>query len=602
MKAAIAIFFALVAGGSFAQQYTDAGQLPALIRQADECYQRDDFSGAAVLYMRALRLAEKANDSSAIFRAVFQSGAIQARNGKPMQAIDYMNRALLLAERLDDKTALSNCYMALGAIYISLKKFPEAQTNLDRALKVAESAGDSVSMELCINNLGVLSRNKGNSAEAKRYYERAAQLAAGRGDKKGMIAGYVNVGGCYLRMNEPVKALELYHEAERLTGETNSLQLKQQVSEALAEAYAHQHNYEKALSYYKKQSLLKDSLFNIASNAKIEELNSLYQAEKKLKEIIQLKSDNQEKEMQLSESRNELDKRTFILALLAIVLALAAVFGFVLFRQYRLKERINASLARKNREISEQKQQLEENLAYTRRLQEALQHDLNHYMQLALGKQMNPHFIFNSLNSIQSFILQNDKLSASLYLSRFSELMRKVLQNSQHEFITIEEELGTLQLYVELEQKRFGNRFDFSVKVEEDINPRYFLVPPLMLQPYIENAIWHGLMHKEGAGSLELVLKKEKETIIFSVTDNGVGREEAARRKQVKDSSRESLGTKITARRLELISFLNNTNIKVNYTDLKDERGNGAGTRVTIVVPVMSAFRQKNIPDESSNN
>ncbi len=214
-----------------------------------------------------------------------------------------------------------------------------------------------------------------------------------------------------------------------------------------------------------------------------------------------------------------------------------------------------------------------------------LKSQLNNYMQKALRKQMNPHFIFNSLNSIQYYILQNDKLSSNKYLAKFARLMRIVLDNSHHQLITLQEELDALNLYIEIESLRFKDKFEYSIVVDENLNINEYKILPLLIQPYVENAIWHGLMHKEGTGILTVDLQLKENIIICTISDNGIGREKAFEIKNKKNQSYESHGTKITSDRLKLINTLNNTELKISYFDLKDESGNAIGTKVEIAIP-----------------
>jgi len=217
----------------------------------------------------------------------------------------------------------------------------------------------------------------------------------------------------------------------------------------------------------------------------------------------------------------------------------------------------------------------------------ALRLKLNKYMQQALSQQMNPHFIFNSLNSIQYYILQNDRLASNKYLSKFASLMRIILDNSQHQLIPLKDELNALNLYIELEAMRFKEKFQFSITVDEKLDTSINKIPPLLIQPYVENAIWHGLMHKEDNGILEVGLRLKDNVIICTITDNGIGREKAAEIKNKKIQTYKSRGTKITGDRLNLINTLNNMKMQINYFDLKDNSGNASGTKVEITIPLI---------------
>ncbi len=253
----------------------------------------------------------------------------------------------------------------------------------------------------------------------------------------------------------------------------------------------------------------------------------------------------------------------------------------------KIVEEQNEELNKQNKEITIQRDKLVENLKYTEKLQETLKNDLSHYMLISFRKLMNPHFIFNSLNSIQSFILQNDKLKASLYLSKFSGLVRKVLEQSQQEYISLNDELATLSIYIELESERFVGRFSSLINIEPNIVTERYLVPPLIFQPFVENAIWHGLMAKEGEGQLSIDIKLSNEYLLCTVEDNGVGRE-ASTINNKKRKRGESFGIKATDQRLKILNSLNKTDMVVKYTDLKDDEGNAMGTRVEFFLPCLN--------------
>lgn len=203
----------------------------------------------------------------------------------------------------------------------------------------------------------------------------------------------------------------------------------------------------------------------------------------------------------------------------------------------------------------------------------------------ALRAQMNPHFLFNSLNSINRYIVKNEPKLASEYLTKFSRLMRLVLNNSKQQVVPLQDELDALNLYVELEALRFNNRFELDSRVELDADANTVMVPPMLLQPYVENAIWHGLMHKkEGVPKLRLHVLKRNRELRFEVEDNGVGREQSALLRSKRATDQPSHGTSITRERLELVERMHGLKTAVHYTDLKDLGHRAAGTRVTITI------------------
>lgn len=195
---------------------------------------------------------------------------------------------------------------------------------------------------------------------------------------------------------------------------------------------------------------------------------------------------------------------------------------------------------------------------------------------------MNPHFIFNCLSSINRFIFKNDNKAASDYLTKFSRLIRMVLINSQKRLIPLEDELEMLRLYLDMERLRFKNGFDYSITTNNTIDAGAIFIPPLLLQPFCENAIWHGLMHKEGQGHLHISITDDQNVLHCIIADDGVGREKAAMYKSKSAEKEKSLGLKITSARLTLLNGGQSSGTAYSIEDLIDDEGSVAGTKVNL--------------------
>ena len=207
----------------------------------------------------------------------------------------------------------------------------------------------------------------------------------------------------------------------------------------------------------------------------------------------------------------------------------------------------------------------------------------------ALLAQMNPHFLFNSLNSIDSYIIRSESKKASEYLNNFARLIRLILQNSRSNHISLKDELEALDLYLQMERLRFMDKFEYEIKVEKGADAASTIIPPMLIQPYVENAIWHGLMHKKDGtvGKVEILISRENGNLKCIVKDNGIGREKAEEIKAQKPGNRKrSMGMQITSDRIEMINKLYNANTRVKITDMKDENGKATGTMVELVIPV----------------
>lgn len=205
----------------------------------------------------------------------------------------------------------------------------------------------------------------------------------------------------------------------------------------------------------------------------------------------------------------------------------------------------------------------------------------------ALRAQMNPHFIFNSLNSINKYILKSDHITASRYLTRFAKLIRLILDNSDSKEVALSDELEALNLYIEMESMRFTNKFTYSIVVDDNVSADTLQVPPLIIQPYVENAIWHGLLHKAADGKLLVSVKKTNENMIqCTIEDNGVGRNKAMELKSKSANSNKSLGMKLTEERLNMLNQNTSLNASIEIIDLYDDQGQGAGTKVIVTIPI----------------
>jgi sensor histidine kinase YesM len=204
----------------------------------------------------------------------------------------------------------------------------------------------------------------------------------------------------------------------------------------------------------------------------------------------------------------------------------------------------------------------------------------------ALKAQMNPHFIFNCMNSINSYILENDKKKASDYLTKFSTLIRLILENSDKQKINLDDELAMLKTYLQLEQNRLDNKFDYHIDVDASIKTTAFEIPPLILQPFIENAVWHGVVHKTERGKINISIRKEPNRLICIIEDNGIGRTKAGLLREQQLIKHQSMGMKVTEDRIRILNQLNLERPSVNITDLFTESNEPSGTRVEIVIPV----------------
>jgi len=252
-------------------------------------------------------------------------------------------------------------------------------------------------------------------------------------------------------------------------------------------------------------------------------------------------------------------------------------------KNYNLE--LETALQQRTSELQQQSQLLE--TQKIKQIETEFEQKIAETEMIALRAQMNPHFIFNCLNSIKLYTLENDSQTASEYLTKFSQLIRLVLENSRSEKVTLQKELETLKLYIELEAMRFKDKVNYQINVVPHIDQQYIEIPPLLLQPYVENAIWHGLMHKKHGGNIVIDVSQPSEHLLYiEITDDGVGRELAATYKSKSATQQKSFGLKMTSERIHIINQLYQMNAAVKIKDLKDCMNNATGTKVIIQIPV----------------
>jgi sensor histidine kinase YesM len=253
--------------------------------------------------------------------------------------------------------------------------------------------------------------------------------------------------------------------------------------------------------------------------------------------------------------------------------------------QQTYARQLERELEARTRQVQAQGKELERQ--HIRQLEQSFEQQLAEIQMMALRAQMNPHFIFNCLNSIQLYTTSNDAAKASDYLNRFSQLIRLVLENSRSERVTLANEMEALRLYLEMEAMRFKDKLRFTIEMDTNLDSDLIEIPPLLLQPYVENAIWHGLMHKPEGGMVGVKVEPMSEDYLrITIADNGIGRAKATELKSLSATRHKSFGMKVTGERISLINRLYQTHTKVQVHDLTDAQGNAAGTEVVLEIPI----------------
>jgi tetratricopeptide (TPR) repeat protein len=393
-------------------------------------------------------------------------------------------------------------------------------------------------------------------------------------------------GQAYAGIKNYKTALKYAREASSLAEKNDIRPYLIDSYELLSKVYHHLGKNDSAYRYLLQYTTLKDSILNRQFIWRLNNYKRAAEDAKKEARIGFLDRDNKIKEQQLKQE--SLLKWLFLAAMASLIL-----IGISIFRTLHLKRK-NEKLQRQHleNELTAQQKELAIQRLESEKKQTELQRQTIELEIQALRAQMNPHFIFNCLSSINRFILKNEGKTASDYLTRFSRLIRMVLINSQKAMISLDDELQMLRLYLDMERLRFKNSFDYNIITTNNIDTSALVIPPLLLQPFCENAIWHGLMHKEGQGQLSIALSIEDNILHCIITDNGVGREKAAELKSKSAEKEKSLGLKITTERLALLNQEKGVRTSYAIEDIMDEAVNISGTKVILKIRYKEAVEE----------
>ncbi len=375
----------------------------------------------------------------------------------------------------------------------------------------------------------------------------------------------IDISKTYAAIQKDKEEMAYGREGLDLALRSQSKQYIRDAYQIFYEIYHRNNNSDSAFTYYQKYIAQKEIVANDLVKGKFAAYNYNQQ--------INLL--NKEKQLQQQQLKQSTQQKQFLIIGLVILFILA----FVIFRNISLKRKNEAN----RREIAESELQLQK--LESEKTKAELHQQASELEMQALRAQMNPHFIFNSLNAINRFILQNNRAQASEYLTKFSKLVRMILQNSQASSISLENELDSLKLYLELESLRFENHFNYKIVVSDEVDADALKVPPLIIQPYVENAIWHGLMHKEEKGNLEIEITEGSNYLLFKIKDDGIGRKQAATLASKSATRHKSMGMQITANRIEMLQHEKSTSDTITITDLILPDGSPGGTEVLIKIP-----------------
>lgn len=577
---------------SLSEKLQDTANIEKTLRNTGYLFlEMGELHKANSYFERDLKIAIASGDSNNIVRGLENKGIVNVKTGDQEKAVECFIAALKIAEEQKNKKRQVSLLINLAAAFGEFEKIEKARHYLELAIPVAEEIKDLYSLSTIYINMGNYYKNKNHPDSALLYYSQARQILEETRRAHSLVFCYMNIGEIYSLKDDFEKAFTTFEQALALADKSEMKILKAMILFNIGDLYYRKKNYQTAIKYYEKSNSIarsehakdiiadsyyglfdaceqlgdwrnsleyhklytsfKDSIFNESSNARILELETRYESEKKGAEIELLKKTEEIQAREISRQRMRTN-------MIMVVSGLIFILGLLLFNRYKLKQRQRQTeLGKKNIEIE----------------------------QRLLRSQMNPHFIFNSLNSIQSYISSNNTFTAMSYLSKFSLLMRLVLENTRKPYVSLENEIKTLQLNIEMERIRFMDKYEYTIDLSPGINPQEIFIPPMLVQPYVENAIKHGLLKLKTKGKLSITYSITNGLLVCNVRDNGIGREASAAYNRLHRLHHKSLGMEVTGERISLMRKQGIEGVSFDITDLKDEAMQPSGTNVEIRIP-----------------
>lgn len=516
------------------------------------------------IYLWVLKILEKSDNQKTLTSILNSIGNIYRQTNRPEDALAFYEKANGIFRVIGLKKDYAMGLQNMGNAFSTLKNYDAAKQKYKEALSILEKLHNEVETAMVFSNLGDLYYAQGQNDQALTMNLKALTIRKMLPHKKSTAINVCNIGRIYLEAKKYTEAKKYLNEALLLARAINSKDLFQDVYGDLAKLSKAQNNFKKAYEYHVLSVEMKDSIFGEGRTQLLAEMQTKYETEKKDQQITLLA---QQKELQEKETqRHATLKNAFIVGVVLI-----ALLAGLLFYTYHQRLKNEKALASKNEEIRE--------VNFKRQLTEL--------EMKALQAQINPHFIFNCKNSINQMILDGDNPNASKYQTKFGTLIRMVLENAESTEVSLKDELTLLEAYIQLEALRFHGAIKHKITVKGDIDLENTYLPSMVLQPFVENAIWHGLMHKKdtGNGQIDIFIEQRGEQLICTIEDNGVGRQKAFELQQKSVYKSKSLGLKITEERLRLLSKELERQL-IHITDLTNQAGEALGTRVTVNIPI----------------
>ncbi len=536
-------------------------------------------------YKNALNHSIEINDETSIASIQYNLSILYKVQGNYPLAIEYINKGLEFKQKVGDTLGIANVFNNLGDIYSSLNKYDTALEYHKQSLDFSLQKGNVALIAVNNNNIGNVYLHKKEYTKALEYYRKSLEVSQEINSIKQVSSSFINIGKINLLLNKYSvarenfikaidisekanirdhitysflgisetyihekkyrKALSFVQKGRELSEELELLTAQQKASELLSEIYKNTGNYKKAFASHKQFKILSDSLFNKENIEKItqieyeykykQELDSANIRELKLTKTVAITSENLEKSKQ--------DYLWAIISFLVVSLLLGAIIFYLKLRNVKSKT---------------------QNIVIEQKL---------------LRSQMTPHFIFNSLSVLQGMILNKEERKSVSYLSKFSKLLRIILENSRDKTVFLCQELTAIENYLAL-QNLENESYKYRISIDDTVDKSIFKIPPMLIQPFVENAIEHAFINQKKDREIDVELRYLNENLICTITDNGIGIDGLI---ESKNQHKKSLSTTITSERLKILS--KDFKMKGSVTIEDRKKYKEQGTIVTLIIP-----------------
>ncbi len=453
------------------------------------------------------------------------------------KALYYYKESIKYGLESNNKYHLEINYGTIGEAYIELNNPDSAEFYIRKSMNLANERKSSTAEGICYQLLGKVREQQNLYLKAYDYYHKALQLQRIENDKRYLSYALIHLGNLCEKLRKYQEAEEKLEEGLALSLQLNSLEDIILANEALYRVYSKTGKYQLACTELEKVNAWKDSLFNIENVSALNDMEFKYQTERK------------EQQIELLTAENQIRKQRIILFIIVSLLLVVAIIAGVL------------DFIKRKKRNAEKQQTLKQQL---------------------LRMQMNPHFLFNALGSIQNYMYRNETKKAAGYLNNFASLTRSILEHTTMDFISLGDEIKALENYLELEQMRTNHSFTYQFSYPDNIDIEFIELSPMLIQPFVENAVKHGLRNLSYPGLLTISFQEEDNTLSVTITDNGHGIEQ---KQNIKKEHR-SMSMEIFNKRQKILSRQLKKNIYFSIKNRKDANPQETGTCVEIRIPV----------------